>query len=95
METTGSFPVCEERQSDEGSRVKVSIVRNILNSKSEFHQPPIVRVVTDTGNVNTVQGGAALQGGGAGSQGARERGGRRGRGRGAGRQPQTNPNPNP
>jgi hypothetical protein len=82
METTGSFPVCEERQSDEGSRIKVSEVKHILNSKSEFQQPPIIRIVTDSGNLNIVQGGAAHQQ----HQGARGRGARRGRGRGAGSQ---------
>jgi hypothetical protein len=87
MKTTGSFPICEERQSDEGSRVKTSEAKHVLNSKSEWHQPPISRIVVDTGNAAIVQGGAGLQGGARSNQGARGRGGRRGRGRGAGRQP--------
>jgi hypothetical protein len=78
METTGSFPQCEERQTDEGSRVKVigPTVKHLLNSKSEWHQPPISRITVDTGNRNVVQGGMD-----PGTQGARPN--QRGRGRGA------------
>jgi hypothetical protein len=86
METTGRFPVCEERQQDEGSRVKLSDVRNVLNSKSEWHQPPIFRVVVDTGNSNTIQGGFVPGQIAPGSQGARGRGRGGRRGRVAGRQ---------
>jgi hypothetical protein len=85
METTGSFPSCEERQTNEGSRVKTSIVRYIMNSKSEWNQPPIVRITVDTGNLHEVQGGGTrgpYQG--AGRSRARGRGAVRSRGRGRG-----------
>jgi hypothetical protein len=81
METVGTFPSCEERQTNEGSRVKLSIVKHVLNSKSEWHQPPLFRVVVDTGNSQQVQGDMWPQGG-AGNRG-RGRGQARGRARGA------------
>jgi hypothetical protein len=81
METTGSFDSCEERKTDEGSRVKLTAVRYLMNSKSEFNQPPIIRVTTDMGNVQETQGGADTQGVMAG-RGRGSRGRARGRGRG-------------
>jgi hypothetical protein len=81
METVGTFPSCEERQTNEGSRVKLSVVKHVLNSKSEWHQPPLYRVVIDTGNEQQEQGDTWTQGG-AGSRG-RGRGQARGRARGA------------
>jgi hypothetical protein len=91
MESIGSFPNCEERQITEGSQVKVkgSLVKHILNSKSEWNQPPIFRITTDSGNVNVVQGGMVpgVQGAGTvrGGRGRGGRAGRRGRGVIAGR----------
>jgi hypothetical protein len=86
METTGAFEACEERQSDEGSRVKVkgSKVKHLMNSKSEWHQPPITRITVDTGNVDTIQGGGfpgqdPRAGPGTRGRGGRGRGGTRGR----------------
>ena len=48
------------RQNDEGVRVKCSKADIVMNSKSEFHQPSIVRVVAIRGNINKEQTGAAL-----------------------------------
>jgi hypothetical protein len=83
METTGVFKSCEERQTNEGSRVKTSEVKHILNSKSQWHQPPIHRIVVDVGNYQETQGdGTDRETGrrGRGARpGARGRGGRRGR----------------
>jgi hypothetical protein len=83
METTGVFSSCEERQTDEGSRVKLSRVRFLMNSKSEFNQPPIIRVTTETGNTQETQGGGtATQGRQTGRGGRNTRAGGRGAGRG-------------
>jgi hypothetical protein len=87
MKTEGTFIVCEERQTDEGSRVKLSQVKHVMNSKSEWNQPPLIRVTTDSGNVQQLQEDAMVQGGQAGRGGPQNRGRGRGRGRarGAGR----------
>ena len=76
---------CLGRQVHEAVRISRTEPEIILNSKSEFHQAPIVRVVVTSG-LQEEQTSAALQGVGAGgagrSQGARR--GRRGRGRARG-----------
>ena len=46
------------RQNDEGVRVKCSKADILMNSKSEFYQPGIVRVVAFRGNLNDEQAGA-------------------------------------
>ena len=46
------------RQNDEGVRVKCSRADILMNSKTEFHQPGIVRVVAFRGNLNEEQTGA-------------------------------------
>jgi hypothetical protein len=94
METTGTFESCEERQIDEGSRVKLSGVKYVLNSKSEWHQPPIIRVVAVSGNTQEFQGDTGRQGrqSGRGAAGNRGRGVDRGRARRtAGRRAAANP----
>ena len=45
------------RQSNEGVRVKYSKAPILLNSKSEFHQPSVVRFVAMRGNINEEQTG--------------------------------------
>jgi hypothetical protein len=82
MEVTERFPGAAVRQIDEGVRVITSRAKIVMNSKTQWHQPPIVRVVTDTGNVREDQPGAAEAGLIVGRQ---RRGGGRGRGRGVGR----------
>ena len=61
------------RQVNEGARVRLTKADMCMNSKSEFHQPGIVRVVAIRGNVNEEQSGMF------------PRDGREGRGRGRGR----------
>jgi hypothetical protein len=87
IETTGRFECCEERQTDKGSRVKVQgfKVKHLMNSKSEFNQPPIIRIATESGNVQETQGGGPAMQGGQLGRGRGVRGRARGRGRRPGR----------
>ena len=55
MSVVGCFQSCLERQINEAVRISSNIADHILNSKSEFHQAPIVRVVTTNG-LQTEQG---------------------------------------
>ena len=55
MSVVGSFQSCLERQINEAVRISSNTADHILNSKSEFHQAPIVRVVTTNG-LQTEQG---------------------------------------
>ena len=55
MSVVGSFQSCLERQINEAVRISSNTADYILNSKSEFHQAPIVRVVTTNG-LQTEQG---------------------------------------
>ena len=76
---------CLSRQVHEAVRISRTDAEIILNSKSEFHQAPLIRVVATNG-LQEEQTSASSQGVGPGrstSQGGRGRGaGRRGRGRG-------------
>jgi hypothetical protein len=88
MTITGRFAKCLERQEDEGTRVRESGADILMNSQTQWHQPPIKRVVVLRGNVNGDQIGAELlQNGGqsSGTAGSRGRGQSRGRGRGGAR----------
>ena len=76
MEALRSFKYPMVRQVNEGARVRLSKADICMNSKSEFHQPGIVRVIPVRGNVNEEQAGISLQAGRGGA-----RGGARGRGR--------------
>ena len=49
MEVVGSFQSCLKRQINEAVRITSSQADFIMNSKSEFHQAPIVRVVATNG----------------------------------------------
>ena len=69
MEALRSFSRCLARQINEAVRITSSSATIIMNSKSEFHQAPIVRVMVSSG-LELEQGEEAPQ---------------RGRGRGAGR----------
>ena len=45
MRVVGSFQSSMARQVNEGVRIKRSKADTLMNSKSEFHQHPVVRVV--------------------------------------------------
>jgi hypothetical protein len=81
MEVTGTFPGCLERLGDEGIRVRETEEEAdiIMNSKTEFHQPPISRVVITRGNRNEDQDDTGRGRGRGGPH--RGRGETRGRGR--------------
>ena len=49
MEVVGSFQSCLKRQINEAVRITSSQADFIMNSKTEFHQTPIVRVVATNG----------------------------------------------
>ena len=49
MEVVGSFHRCLERQINEAVRITSSKADFVLNSKSEFHQAPIKRLVATNG----------------------------------------------
>jgi hypothetical protein len=82
MTVTGRFKGCLVRQEDEGTRIRENIAHILMNSRTQWHQPPINRVVVLRGNLNEDQIGAAPAIPAA--PGAPGRG-RRGRGRGGGR----------
>ena len=63
------------RQTNEGVRIACCTADICMNSKSEFHQPLIIRVSANLGNLNEEQTGLQLQ------EGARSRGGRGNRSR--------------
>ena len=58
MDILKTFKYPLMRQNDEGVRVKCSKADILMNSRSEFHQPGIVRVVAYRGNLNEEQTGA-------------------------------------
>ena len=70
MKVIGSFNSSMARQVNEGVRIKRSKADCLMNSKSEFHQHPVVRVVPMRG-LQQEQGEAVMEqrrGGGAGRQ---------------------------
>ena len=83
MKQTNVFNSCLARQVNEAVRIEMSTADCVLNSKAEFHQAPLVRVVPVTGLMEEQEAGAdPRQPAGRG----RGRGGSRARGRaGAGR----------
>ena len=78
MDALRAFKYAMVRQVNEGARVRLTKADMCMNSKSEFHQPGIVRVVAIRGNVNEEQSGMFPRDGREG------RGTGRGRGRGGG-----------
>jgi hypothetical protein len=84
MTMTGRFKGCLERQEDEGTRLRESQAKILLNSKMQWHQPAISRVVIVRGNSNDDQIGAPQTDQGA-QDTQRPGRGRRGRGRGGAR----------
>ena len=49
MRALGSYQSCLVRQVNEAVRIGSSKAESIMNSKAEFHQAPLVRVVTVVG----------------------------------------------
>ena len=80
MKIIQSHSSCLSRQVHEAVRISRTDAEFILNSKSEFHQAPLVRVLATTG-LQEEQSSAASQGVGEGTGG---RGGVSRRGRGPG-----------
>ena len=72
MDALRSFRYPMVRQVNEGARVRLSDFDICMNSKSEFHQSGIVRVVVVRGNVNEEQTGVFTPAGRGG--GTREKG---------------------
>ena len=84
MKQTNVFNSCLARQVNEAVRIEMSTADCVLNSKAEFHQAPLVRVVPVTGLMEEQEAGADPRqpaGGGRGAAGRRARG-RGGAGRG-------------
>ena len=83
MRALRSFTSCLVRQVNEAVRIEMSTADCMMNSRSEFHQAPLVRVVPVVG-LREEQGveeqGGGVQGGGGRS---RRSGGRSGRARGS------------
>ena len=82
MKQTNVFGSCLVRQVNEAVRIEMSTADCVMNSKSEFHQAPLVRVVPVNGLVEEQGVGVdPRQPGGGGGRGAGGRGrGRRGPG---------------
>ena len=81
MKQTNVFRSCLVRQVNEAVRIEMSTADCVMNSKSEFHQAPLVRVVPLNGLVEEQGVGVDPRQPGGGGRGA----GGRGRGRGGGR----------
>ena len=79
MKQTNVFGSCPVRQVNEAVRIEMSKVDYVMNSKSEFHQAPLVRVVPVNSLVEEQGAGVdpRLPGGGGGAAGGRGRGGGR------------------
>ena len=78
MNILGVFHSCLSRQVNKAVRIEISTADCIMNSKAEWHQAPLVRVVPVTGlQEEQVAGGDPRQeGGGRGrGRGTRGRGG--------------------
>ena len=91
MKVLGVFYTCLVRQVNEGVRIQKSRAQCLMNSKTEFHQHPVVRIIPVRG-LQEEQGEAAggqAQGGGRGGRGQWREGRARGRGM-AGRRRQGN-----
>ena len=78
MKQTNVFKSCLVRQVNEAVRIEMSTADCVMNSKAEFHQAPLVRVVPVTGLLEEQEAGADPRQPVGRGRGA----GRRGRGRG-------------
>ena len=77
MKQTNVFKSCLTRQVNEAVRIEMSTADCIMNSKAEFHQAPLVRVVPVTGLLEEQEAGADPRqpvGGGRGRAGRRAAG---------------------
>ena len=83
MKTLKSFKSCLQRQVNEAVRISASKIEVVaMNSRNEFHQAPIIRVLAATG-LHASQGEnqapvilqAARRGGRGGAKGERAEGG--------------------
>ena len=86
MQVVGIHRSCLVRQVNEAVRIMISEAGCVMNSKSEFHQAPLVRIVPTSGLLEE-QGTWAEPGPSSASGRGRGQGGgpgRRGRGRGRG-----------
>ena len=82
MKQTNVFKTYLVRQVNEAVRIEMSNADCILNSKAEFHQAPLVRVVPVTGLLEDQEAGAdPRQPEGRGRGPGRRAGGRRAPGR--------------
>ena len=72
MKVLQSFQSAMARQVNEGVRIKRSKADCMMNSKSEFHQHPVVRVVPMRG-IQQEQGEEQRGGRGRGQRGRRQR----------------------
>ena len=79
MQVVGTFQSCLVRQVNEGGRIKRSKAE-LMNSKGEFHQHPVVRVVPTRGLQNEPGELAGGRGGRGQARGRQARGGARRRG---------------
>ena len=91
MKQTNVFQSCLVRQVNEAVRIEMSTADCVMNSKAEFHQAPLVRVVPVTGLLEEQEAGIdprqpVGRGRGTGRRAGGRAGGRGGRGeRGPGR----------
>ena len=58
MKQTNSFKSCLVRQVNEAVRIEMSTADCVMNSKAEFHQAPLVRVIPVTGLLEEQEAGA-------------------------------------
>jgi hypothetical protein len=95
MKPLKNFSSCLQRQVNEAVRITSSKATVIMNSKSEWHQSPIIRVVASSGlhasqgEDQTLAPALPARGRGGGRGGGRGRGAVRGRGQGQRRPPGT------
>ena len=75
MKQTNVFNSCLAWQVNEAVRIEMSTADCVMNSKAEFHQAPLVRVVP----VEEQEAGADPRQPGGGGRGAGRRGGGQGR----------------
>ena len=75
MKVLGSFKSCLQRQTNEAVRIVSSEAKYIMNSRSEFHQAPITRVVVSSGlELEQGEETVGMRGRGRGNGGRRSRG---------------------
>ena len=76
MKQTNVFKSCLVRQVNEAVRIEMSTADCVMNSKAEFHQAPLIRVVPVTGLLEEQEAGADPRQPAGRGRGGRGRGGR-------------------